>query len=185
MLRIPFEYGTIDIFDCYNLRSEGVVLRSTGNGVIVSADTMSNMQADVFVNGATTALIAGNTISNIDALSAIHLQGAISNLVTANRIFHVGPLTEDTVEDEEGCGVNDVSGTSSSQNTILGNWVNDAYAGVCYVTNDLVIGNTFLNVLYETLNRDSYPDVFPPPVEPGQPAPTTSMARAALRKHDQ
>ncbi len=45
-------------------------------------------------------------------------------------IFHVGPLQQDTAEDEEG-GVNDVSGTGRSQNTILGNWVNDAYAGVC------------------------------------------------------
>jgi parallel beta-helix repeat protein len=160
--------GTIPILTCYNLRTEGVVLRSAGNGTIIAGNVISNVQAGVFVNGATNFLVTGNTISNVDALSAIHLQGAISGLISGNRIFHVGPFTADTSNDEEGCGVNDVSGTNSSGNAILGNSVNDAYCGVAYVTGDQVGANAFRNTLYTTLNGDNYPNVFPPPVQPGQ-----------------
>ena len=177
--------GSIDIFDCFDLRSEGVVLRSTGNGVVISNNVISNVQAGVFVNVATNPLITGNTISNVDALSGIHLQGSVSGLITANRIFHVGPLTADTSEDEEGCGINDVSGTNSATNIILGNWVNDSYCGVGYVSTDRVDENAFLNVLYDTLNGDNYPNVFPPPVEPGQTPPASPMARRSLLKQDQ
>jgi parallel beta-helix repeat protein len=130
--------GSLDISSCINVRSEGVVLRSSGNGVVISNNVISNVQAGVFVNVATNPLVTGNTISNVDALSAIHLQGSVSGLITANRIFHVGPLTVDTSEDEEGCGINDVSGTSSATNAILGNWVNDSYCGVGYVSTDVV-----------------------------------------------
>lgn len=160
--------GAIPIPTCFNLRSEGVVLRSVGNGVIVSGNVISNVQAGVFVNVATNAVVSGNTISNVDALDAIHLQGSVSGLITGNRIFHVGPFTMDTSNDEEGCGVNDISGSGSSANTILGNAVNDAYCGVGYVTGDQVQANVFLNTLYETLNGDNYPNSFPPPIQPGQ-----------------
>jgi hypothetical protein len=160
--------GSIGINDCFNLRSEGVVLRSSGEGVLIANNVINNVQAGVFVNVATDATITGNLISNVDALSAIHLQGAVSNHVIGNRIAHVGPFSFDTANNEQGCGVNDVSGSNSSQNFIQGNWVNDSYAGVCYVTGDQVGGNNFLNVLYELLNGDDYPSVFPPPTEPGQ-----------------
>jgi parallel beta-helix repeat protein len=158
--------GTITIPDCFTLRSEGVVLRSVGNGTVVAGNMISNVQAGVFVNGATGAVVTGNTISNVDALDGIHIQGSISGLFTGNRIFHVGPFTTDTSNDEGGCGINDVSGSGSSENTILANSVNDSYCGVGYVTSDQVQANTFLNTLYETLNGDNYPNTFPPPVEP-------------------
>ncbi len=170
--------GTLDIAtDCYNLRSEGVVLRSVGDGVIVNNNVISNVQAGVFVNGATRPVVMNNVVSNVDALSAIHIQGSVSGQYAGNRIFHVGPFTADTSSDEEGCGLNSVSGTDNSDNEIRGNWVNDAYCGVAYVTSDQVAGNSFYNVLYETLNGDKYPDAFPPPVEPGQTgAPTGPTA---------
>jgi len=158
--------GTIPIPDCFNLRSEGVVLRSVGNGAVVADNMITNVQAGVFVNGATGAVVTRNTISNVDALDGIHIQGSISGLFTKNRIFHVGPLTTDTSSDEEGCGINDISGTGSSENNILANWINDAYCGVAYVSTDRVEANMFLNTLYETLNGDDYPVTFPPPVEP-------------------
>jgi F-box protein 11 len=161
--------GAIAIPDCFNLRSEGVVLRAVGDGTIVSGNVISNVQAGVFVNGATNALVSDNTVSNVDALDGIHIQGSVLGRYTRNRVFHVGPLTTDTSNDEEGCGINDISGTGSSANTIAGNWINDAYCGVGYVTGDQVEENVFLNTLYETLNGDDYPTAFPPPVEPGQP----------------
>jgi hypothetical protein len=158
--------GTISIPDCFNLRSEGVVLRSVGNGTVVAANMISNVQAGIFLNGATGAVVTGNIISNVDALSGIQIQGSVSGLFTGNRISHVGPFATDTSSDEEGCGINDILGSGSSENTILANWVNDSYCGVAYVTTDQVQANTFLNTLYETLNGDKYPNTFPAPVEP-------------------
>ena len=170
--------AAIPIPACFNLRSEGVVLRSSGDGVIIDGNTISNVQAGVFVNGASRASITRNTIVNVDALSGIHIQGSVSGLYIGNRIVHVGPFTLDTSTDEEGCGINDVSASGSSGNTILANTVNDAYCGVGYVTGDRVEANVFWNTLYETLNGDSYPDVFPPPVEPGQPAPAADLRQS-------
>jgi hypothetical protein len=81
----------------------------------------------------------------------------------------VGPLTTATTNDEAGCGLNDISGTNSSgNNIIMANWVNDAYCGLGYVTGDRVEANIYLNTLYETLNGNDYPTVFPAPTEPGQ-----------------
>jgi nitrous oxidase accessory protein NosD len=176
--------GSIAIPACFNLRSEGVVLRSVGGGVVVENNVINNVQAGVFINGANKAVVTGNSISNVDALNAIHIQGSTSGLYENNRIFHVGPFTTDTAFDEEGCGINDVSGTSSMNNQIHSNSVADAYCGVAYVTGDQFDGNSFVNTLYETLNGDNYPDTFPPPVEPGQTAPSSGAAapQSVLKK---
>jgi len=174
--------GAVDIPDCYNLRSEGVVLRAVGDGVLVDSNMISNVQAGVFVNGATHPHVTNNTVNNVDALSGIHLQGSVSGLYQGNRVFHVGPLTTDTSSDEEGCGVNDVSGTNSLANTIQGNLVNDAYCGVAYVSGDLPQGNIFRNTLYETLDSDFYPEAFPSPVRPGQPSPSAANQGQVLRR---
>jgi parallel beta-helix repeat protein len=171
--------GTIDIEDCYSLRSEGVVLRSVGDGVLVDSNIISNVQSGVFVNGATNPRVINNVVSNVDALSAIHIQGSVTGLYLNNRVYHVGPFTTDTSEDEEGCGLNSVSGTNNSANVIQGNWVNDAYCGVAYVTSDVVFSNIYLNTLYETLNGDNYPDTFPAPTEPGV-SPFVVAARPAV-----
>jgi hypothetical protein len=162
--------GALSIDDCFGVRSEGVVLRSAGDGVVIAGNTISNVQSGVFVNGAKNVRVTGNAINNVDALSAIHIQGSISGAYLGNRIVHVGPITADSSINEEGCGINSVSGAGNSANTIRGNLVNDAYCGVAYVTGDRVQDNIYLNTLYETLNGDNYPDAFPPAVEPGQAA---------------
>jgi hypothetical protein len=161
--------GAIAISNCQPIRSEGVVLRSAGDGVVIANNVINNVQAGVFVNGATHVQVIGNIVSSVDAYNGIHIQGSVSGLFAENRILHVGPLTTATSNDEAGCGINDISGTGSSGNNIMGNWVNDAYCGVGYVTGDRVEGNTFLGTLYQTLNGDNYPTMFPPAVEPGQP----------------
>lgn len=173
--------GAIPILDCFDIRSEGVVLRSTGDGVVIEGNTISNVQAGIFVNGATNVRVVNNEIRHVDALSGIHIQGSTGGLFMGNRIVHVGPFTLDTSNDEEGCGINDTSGSGSSANIIQGNWVNDAYCGVAYVTSDLVHVNFFQNTLFETLNGDNYPEVFPPPVQPGQPASTASLSQVRRR----
>jgi Periplasmic copper-binding protein (NosD) len=153
---------------CVPLRSEGVVLRAVGDSVVVANNFISDVQAGVFVNGATGPQVVGNTVSSVDALDGIHILGSISGTYTANRIFHVGPFTTDTSNDKAGCGVNVVSGTGSSGNYIAFNSINDAFCGVGYVSTDSVGANVFFNVLYLTLNGDNYPTAFPPPTEPGQ-----------------
>lgn len=160
--------GSISISTCVGLRSEGVVLRAVGDGVVVANNVISNVQAGVFVNGATKPQVIGNTVSSVDAFNGIHIQGSVSGFYTGNRVTHVGPFTTATSDDEAGCGLNDISGTGSSGNNILANWINDAYCGVGYVSTDHVDANMFLNVLYLTLNGDNYPVAFPPPTEPGQ-----------------
>jgi parallel beta-helix repeat protein len=159
--------GPVSIAACSAIRSEGVVLRSVGPGVVISNNIISNVQAGVFVNGATNPQVTGNIVSSVDVYSGIHLQGSVGGVYSGNMIFHVGPLTTDTSTDEEGCGINDVSGTGSSANTIQLNWVNDAYCGIGYVTSDILNANYLMNTLYSTLNGDSYPNSFPAPVEPG------------------
>ena len=158
--------GSIAIPDCFSLRSEGIVLRAVGDGVVVSGNTITNVQAGVFVNGATHVVVSENLISNVDALSGMQIQGSIGGLFTLNRIVHVGPLTTDTSNDEEGCGINDISGTGSADNVIAANRISDAYCGVGYVSGDQLERNSYVNTLYETLNGDDYPNTFPPPVEP-------------------
>ena len=158
----------IPILNCFALRSEGVVLRAVGDGVRVAGNVINNVQAGVFVNGATNVQVMDNVISNVDALNAIHIQQSVSGSFVGNRIFHVGPITMDASATEAGCGLNDLSGVGNSGNHIIANSVNDAYCGVAYVTGDRVEANVFMNTLYETLNGDDYPSAFPPALEPGQ-----------------
>lgn len=150
--------GTIPVLpNCFNLRSEGVVLRAAGPGVVIDGNFISNVQAGIFVNGAENESVTGNTITNVDALNGVQIQGSVFGLFAGNRIFHAGPLTDET------CGIADISGSGSSMNTITGNWVNDAYCGVSWLASDIVGTNVYLNTLYETLNG-AMP--FPPPTEP-------------------
>lgn len=169
--------GDLGIDPCFDLRSEGVVLRSVGAGVLVSNNLITNTQAGVFVNGAKDARVLNNVISNTDALSGIHIQGSVTGVYQGNRIMGVGPITADASVNEEGCGINDVSGAGNVKNTIMSNWINDAYCGVAYITGDSVANNVTLNTLYETLNGDDYPDAFPPATPPGQPAGTPSTPK--------
>jgi parallel beta-helix repeat protein len=129
-----------------------VVLRSAGSGVVIANNVINNVQAGVFVKGATSPQVTGNTISNVDALNGIQAQGSVAHLYAQNEIFHVGPIKAAG----EGCGIQDITGTNSSANTIQLNWVNDAYCGIAYVSSDILNPNYLMNTLYSTLNVDLF-----------------------------
>jgi hypothetical protein len=145
---------------CVAARSEGVVLRSVGNGVIVSGNWISNVQSGVFVNGATGALVLANLIANVDTLNGISIQKSVSGVYSGNVITHAG------ISDQV-CGLLDYPGTGSSGNKFSNNSIIDAYCGIAYVTGDQIDGNSTVNTLYETLDLDTYPNELPP-IEPGE-----------------
>ena len=47
--------GTLSISDCVNLRSEGVVLRAVGDGVVVDHNVINHVQSGIFLNVANRA----------------------------------------------------------------------------------------------------------------------------------
>jgi parallel beta-helix repeat protein len=158
--------GAIDMNDCENLRSEGVVLRAVGDGTIIDGNTITNVQSGIFVNGANNARITNNVIKNVDVMDGIHVQGGTNSLLTGNRIFNVGPLGPYATNNEEGCGINEITGTGAGGNTIEENTFSDAYCGVAYVSSDWVGSNVYINTLYNSLNEDMYPNSFPTFNEP-------------------
>jgi parallel beta-helix repeat protein len=157
--------GTISSSDCLTLRSEGVVLRSAGDGTVIEGNIITNAQSGIFLNGANAAKITHNVIQNIDRLSGIHVQFTTNSLMEGNKISGVGPINQDATF-EEGCGINEISGASNSGNILRNNTVNDAYCGVAYVTADQVQSGTYFNTLYTTFNSDQYPTAYPPAIEP-------------------
>jgi parallel beta-helix repeat protein len=176
--------GALSDDDCTTLRSEGVVLRAAGDGTVVDSNTISNVQSGIFLNGANNARITNNVISNVEALDGITIQGSASgfftnSLIAGNTISHVGPIDDNASANEEDCGINEYSGTGVAQNIITGNTVNDAYCGVAAVTADLVESGHYSSTLYNVLNSDNYPDVFPPAAEPGQTTAATSQPLAS------
>ena len=158
--------GTFSSSDCFKLRSEGVVLRAAGDGTVIEGNIVTNAQSGIFLNGANAARIAHNVIKNIDGLSGIHVQSTTNSLMEGNKISGVGPINQDASRLEEGCGINEISGTSNSGNILRNNTVNDAYCGVAYVTADQVESGTYFNTLYTTFNSDQYPTAYPPATEP-------------------
>jgi parallel beta helix pectate lyase-like protein len=163
--------GSLSVSDCIGVRSEGVTLRAVGDGTVVDHNTISKAQSGIFANGATHLQITNNSISNIDALSGMDIQGTASgalnnSVIENNTISHVGPIDADASNNEEGCGINEYSGSGVSGNSILNNTINDAYCGIAFVTGEQVQGNVYLNTLYTRLNSDSYPTAFPPATEP-------------------
>ena len=164
--------GALNVTDCTNLRSEGVVLRSAGDGTVVDSNSITNAQSGIFVNGAHSARITNNVIRNIDALDAIDIQGTASgyftnSLISGNMIYNVGPFTTASAN-ETGCGINEYPNSGVSENMIRGNTVNNAYCGVAVVAADALESGLYFNTLYATLNADQYPNTFPPALEPGQ-----------------
>lgn len=158
--------GSLAILDCYNVRSEGVVLRSPGSGTVVNGNTISNVQSGIFLNGGTNASITNNQIQNVQALSGMDVQGLTNSQITGNTISNVGPIDQNASNDEEGCGINEYSGTGLSGNTISNNTVSDAYCGVAAVQADHVLLGMYFNTLYSELDSDLYPCAFPPAGEP-------------------
>ena len=176
--------GALSVSDCIGLRSEGITLRAIGDGTVVDSNIIMNAQSGIFINGANKAQITNNTISNIDAMSGMDIQGTASgaftnSVIQGNTISNVGPIDQNASLDEEGCGINEYSGTGVSGNTILSNTVNDAYCGVAYVTADPVQLGTYSNTLYTELNEDLYPNSFPPAMEPPASAAPSGMVTTA------
>jgi nitrous oxidase accessory protein NosD len=164
--------GALDFNDCDNLRSEGVVLRSAGEGTVVDGNFITNAQSGIFINGGTKFRITNNVIRNIDALDGIDIQGTASgyftdSLIAGNTVFNVLPLGN------ESCGVWEFSGSGVSGNTIANNTVNDTFCGVGYVTADRVVSGAYSNTLYTNVNTDG---TVPNPVEP---AVSAGLRRAA------
>jgi hypothetical protein len=155
--------GTLTIYpDCYNLRSEGITLRSVGAGTVVNGNFISNAQSGIFMNGLTMAKITNNVINNIEGLDGMDLYGVTDSLIQGNTVFNANPVSN------QSCGIWENTGTGIAGNTIQNNTVNDAYCGVAYVTADNVVSGSYYNTLYTTFNIDLNPDG-PPPVEPGTP----------------
>jgi parallel beta-helix repeat protein len=153
--------GSIASTACVNQRSEGVVLRATGNDVLIQGNVISNVQYGIFVNGATTPIVTGNIIDNVD-FNGVQIQASVTGAYSANRISHILPGGP--------CGLADIAASGSSQNQFNYNWVNDADCGIGYLAGDTVgTGNLFFNTLYQTLELDDYTTTpLPPPTEPGQ-----------------
>lgn len=162
--------GALSRPDCILVRSEGVTLRAAGPGTVVDSNVISNAQSGIFINGGNFLSITNNQIRNIDAMSGMDIQGSATgsftnSLIQGNSIFNVGPIDQDAVNDGEGCGINEYSGTGVAGNLISNNTVGDAYCGVAYVTADTVQQGSFFNTLYTQLNTDVWA-TFPPAVEP-------------------
>ncbi len=163
--------GALAIADCIGVRSEGVTLRAVGDGTVVDHNIISKAQSGIFANGANRVRITNNFISNIDALSGMDIQGSASgaftdSVIEGNTIVNVGPIDADASNNQEGCGINEYSGTGVSENSITHNTINDAYCGVAFVTGEHVQFNVYVNTLYTRFNADSFTTAYPPAVEP-------------------
>jgi hypothetical protein len=157
--------GTLVRADCVNVRSEGVTLRAVADGTIVDGNSIANAQSGIFINGGSHVRVSNNFIRNIDALDGIDIQGTASgfftdSLIQGNTIYKALPIAN------ESCGIWEAPNTGVARNSIVNNFVNDAYCGIGYVSADNANAGTFLNVLYNTFSTDLYPTGGPPPVEP-------------------
>jgi hypothetical protein len=90
--------GSIDFSDCVNVRSEGVVFKSPGDGSVIDSNYISNAHSGIFLKGANNAQITNNVIMNIDALDGIDVQGTASgyftnSLISGNTISHIFPIS--------------------------------------------------------------------------------------------
>jgi parallel beta-helix repeat protein len=156
--------GALSLTDCKSARSEGVTLRSPGNGTVVENNVITNAQSGIFINGGSQMIIRNNTIRNIQGYDGIDIQGTASgsftqSLIQGNTIFNVTPIGD------YGCGIWEDSGTGVAGNLIDGTTVNDAYCGVAYVEADHVLPGDYNNALYLLLDTDANP-TNPPPTEP-------------------
>lgn len=168
--------GTLAAKDCFNLRSEGIVLRLPGDGTVIDGNTITTAQFGLFLNVVNAAVITNNIIRNISSAgSGMQLQSVTNSVFDGNIIFGVGPINQDPVAGREGCGINELSllegappgSVASSGNIFRNNTISDAYCGVGYVTGDAPVSGTYLNTLYATLNNDQLaPNPFPPAAEP-------------------
>jgi hypothetical protein len=164
--------GTLTISNCISQRSEGITLRAIGNGTIVDSNVITKAQSGIFINGANQLQVTNNQIRDIEAMSGMDVQASASgvftnNVISGNLIFNVGPINSNASSNEEGCGINEYSGTGTfSGNQISQNTITDAYCGIAHVTSDVVTSGAYFDVLYNEFNSDLYLDGYPPAVEP-------------------
>jgi nitrous oxidase accessory protein NosD len=158
--------GTLSATDCLNLRSEGVVLRAVGDGVVVDHNVINHVQSGIFLNAVNKARITNNLVGNIDALDGVDMQGTSNSLVAGNTIFSAIPLANLSEGIFEAYGAGSAGGVEG-YNEICDNTVNDAYSGVVFVATSQVKGGRYFNVLYPKLLSNGNPG--PPPSEPPLP----------------
>ena len=158
--------GTLSSTDCLNLRSEGIVLRSVGDGVVIDSNVINHVQSGIFLNAVNRASITRNWVGNIDLLDGIDMQGTSNSLVEANTIFNATPLANQSEGIFEASGAGSAGGVEEN-NQISNNTVNDAYCGVDFVATSHVTGGKYSNVLFPLLLSNTQPG--PPPTEPPIP----------------
>jgi len=158
--------GNLSTSDCVNLRSEGVVLRSVGDGVVVDHNVINHAQSGIFLNAVNGARVTNNLVGNIDLLDGIDMQGTSNTLVDNNTVFNATPLQNLSEGVFEAAGPGSAGGVEEN-NMISNNTVNDAYCGVVFVPTSRVRGGRYFKVLYPTLVSNGQSG--PPPVEPPLP----------------
>lgn len=158
--------GNLSTSDCVNFRSEGVVLRSVGDGVVVDHNVINHAQSGIFLNAVNGARISNNLVGNVDLLDGIDMQGTSNTLVDSNSVFNATPLQNLSEGVFEASGPGSAGGVEEN-NVISNNTVNDAYCGVVFVPTSRVSGGRYFNVLYPTLVSNGQSG--PPPVEPPLP----------------
>jgi len=155
--------GNLSTSDCVNLRSEGIVLRSVGDGVVVDHNVINHAQSGIFLNAVNGASVTSNMVGNIDILDGVDMQGTSNSLVDSNTIFNLTPLQNLSEGVFEAAGPGSAGGVEGD-NVISNNTVNDAYCGVVFVSTSRVSGGRYLNVLYPQLLSNGQSG--PPPTEP-------------------
>jgi nitrous oxidase accessory protein NosD len=158
--------GTLSSTDCYTLRSEGVVLRAVGDGVVVDHNVINHVQSGIFLNAVNKARVTNNLIGNIDALDGIDMQGTSNTLIDGNTVFSAVPVANLSEGIFEAYGAGSAGGMEG-YNEISNNSVNDAYCGVAFVATSHVSQGRYSNVLYPTLISNG--NSGPPPNEPPLP----------------
>jgi hypothetical protein len=148
--------GTLNLNDCFNARSEGIVLRAVGDGTVVDQNVITRAQSGIFINNANKARITNNLIGEISALDGIDAQGMSNSLLLNNSISNATPLAN------QSCGIYEVPGMGSAggaegNNLIINTVVNDAWCGIAYVPTTTVVSGQFFNVQYTEFRSDVGP----------------------------
>jgi len=148
--------GTLNLNDCFNARSEGVVLRAVGDGSVVDQNVITRAQSGIFINNANKARITNNRIAEISVLDGIDAQGMSNSLLWNNHIANVTPIAS------QSCGVVEFPGTGTAggteaNNLIVNTVVNDAWCGIAYIQTSKVVSGQYSNVQYTQFRTDLGP----------------------------
>jgi nitrous oxidase accessory protein NosD len=153
--------GSLSISDCVSLRSEGVVLRTAGDGTVVDHNVINHVQSGIFLNTVNKIRVSNNLIGNIDALDGVDMTNTSNSVIDSNTIFNATPLSNLSE------GIFEAFGGTEGNNLIVDNTVNDAYCGIAFVATSQVKHGRYSNVLYPELLSNGVSG--PPPTEPPLP----------------